>query len=74
MWRPMGSVTAAGASDRYWLLTHRILTGHTLQVRDCSDEGCAAVIPIVNDGGGGTIQGISISGPLFGPSTTACLQ
>ena len=72
--RFMESSSAAGSSDRDWLLTHRLLTGHTLHVRDCNENGCMSLIPVPNAGGGGTIQGLSISGPLYNPTTVACAQ
>ena len=70
--RLMEQVTASGAEDRDWMLTHQFLTKHRLQVRDCSDEGCVALLQDVCPGGGGTIQGLSISGLLYGPMPVAC--
>ena len=72
--RFMASASAARPSDRDWLLTDRLLTGHRLMIRDYSDEGCVALIPVSNAGGGGTIQGISISGPLYNPTTVECVN
>ena len=72
--RFMMNATVSGASDRCWLLLHRLLTGHKLHIRDITDEGCVALLPAVPQGGGGTIQGLSVSGPLFGPLPTACMD
>jgi len=70
--RIMTHVTAAGTADRDWILTHRLLTGHRMQVRDRSDEGCVALLEDVRPAGGGTIQGLSISGLIYNPMPGAC--
>ena len=70
--RLMDNVSLATRDSRDWLLTHRLLTGHRLLIRECSDAGCIATLPPVPASGGGSIQGLSLSGPLYNPLPVAC--
>ena len=72
--RFMQSVTAATHDTRDWLLAHRFLTGHRLRIRDISDEGCVSTLPPVTSRGGGTIQGLSLSGAMYGPLPIRCMD
>ena len=70
--RFMENATLAEADSRDWLLCHRLLTGHRIRIRDCTDAGCIATLPDVSPGGGGSVQGLSLSGPLYNPLPVAC--
>lgn len=70
--RFMGNVTQAEADSRDWLLCHRSLTGHRMRMRQCDLRGCIATLPDVAPGGGGSIQGLSMSAPLYNPTPVAC--
>ena len=67
------NASTAELRHRDWLLLYRVLTGHRLRIRDCSDEGCVATLPDVSPGGGGAVQGLSISCPIYNPITAECL-
>ena len=72
--RFLRNVSLATHDSRDWLLCHRILTGHRLKIRVSRRKGCIGTLPNVAPGGGGTVQGLSISGPLYGPIPVQCAE
>jgi hypothetical protein len=70
--RFLANVSQAGAGSTDWLLCHRLLSGHRMRIRQCDQRGCVATLPDVPNSGGGSIQGLSCSGPMYKPIPIEC--
>ena len=70
--RFLSNVSQAGADIRDWWLAHRLSSGHRMRIRHFDRRGCIATLPDVPNGGGGSIQGLSISGAMYNPIPIEC--
>ena len=70
----MASASNAGLDARDWLILKELLTQHSLRPQEGDKRGSIGLLRPIKTKGGGSVQGLSVSLPLYNTITADCSE